>query len=43
MSGRGAGYMAKEQEKEIDKLIEKGKEKNYVTFQEIEDYQDDQI
>ncbi|HOR42129.1 MAG TPA: sigma-70 factor domain-containing protein, partial [Atribacterota bacterium] len=35
--------MAKEQEKEIDKLIEKGKEKNYVTFQEIEDYLDDEI
>jgi len=43
MSCRGAGYMAKEQEKEIDKLIEKGKEKNYVTFQEIEDYLDDEI
>ena len=29
--------------KEFDKLIEKGKEKNYVTFQEIENYLDDEI
>jgi len=29
--------------KEIDKLIEKGKEKNYVTFQEIENYLEDEI
>ncbi len=29
--------------KDIDKLIEKGKEKNYVTFQEIENYLDDEI
>ena len=33
--------MAKD--KDIDKLIEKGKEKNYVTFQEIENYLDDEI
>ena len=29
--------------KEIDRLIEKGKEKNYLTFQEIENYLDDEI